>query len=81
MRTAVNMPTFFVFKGLEDGYDWYDFEMAGLGLDYATDVLNIPEEYLESVELVTQDKIGITLIEDKSIFREDWYHCLLPHAA
>ncbi|MEA2110787.1 MAG: hypothetical protein U9P71_01935 [Campylobacterota bacterium] len=75
------MPTYFVIDELKDGYSWYDFEVADLGFDYAIDALDIPEEYIETVELLSKEKIEITLIDNQSFTQEDWYYVLLPYAA
>lgn len=74
------MPTFFTINQLDGEYTWSDFEFNDLAYDYAVDIHNIPEEYLESVEVYTNErKVEITLLEDKSITQEDWYHSLLSY--
>lgn len=81
MKQVANIPTYFVIDRLEDGYDWYDFEVADLSHDYATDVLDIPEEYIETIEVLPSEKIELTLVNATSMTQEDWYHCLLPYAS
>ena len=76
------MPTFFTIEKLNAEYSWKDFELCDLAYDYAVDIHNIPEEYIESIDVsIELEKVEITLVEDKTIIHEDWYHSLLHHAA
>lgn len=76
------MPTYFIITELTDQYTWKDFEMCDLVYDYAQDTLNIPEEYIESIDISTKAKqVEITIIEDENLIHEDWYYCLLPYAS
>ena len=76
------MPTYFVVKELSDQYTWKDFEMADLVYDYAADVLNIPEECIEFIDVsIKSKKVEITILEDSEYINEDWYYCLLQYSA
>lgn len=76
------MPTFFIINKLDGEYEWADFEYCDLGFDYATDIHDIPEECIEDVNILIGDKkVEITLYEDSSIVREDWYHTLLQYSS
>ena len=75
------MPTYFEISKMEQGYTWQDFELMDIGVEYATDVLEIPEEYLESVISVYGEKIEVSLLESKEYLHEEWYYLLLPYAA
>lgn len=75
------MPTYFVINNLEDEYTWKDFEIQDLIYDYAYDVHNIPEEYIDCIDVSSKSKkVEITIVEDKNIIDEDWYYCLLKYA-
>ncbi len=75
------MPTCFHIPSVENGYSWQDFEFFDVGVEYATEALEIPEEYLESVISFYGERIEITLIETPDYIQEDWYYALLPYAA
>lgn len=76
------MPTFFIILTLESGFEWRDFLLNDLTLDYATEVLEIPEEYIESVEYASApDRLEIVLSENLQMAGEDWYYALIPFAA
>lgn len=76
------MPTYFVINELNEGYSWEDFTFFDLSYEYAQDVHNIPEDCIYSIDvLANEKKVEITLIEDKSIIKEDWYHSLMQYVA
>ena len=75
------MPTYFKIEKIEAGYTWQDFDMTDAGIEYATEVLEIPEEYIEDVISCYGRYIEISLVEDRSYVREDWYHALMPYVA
>jgi len=76
------MPTYFVIRELCSGYYWKDFELNDFVYEYLTDAHNIPEECIECVDVSQKiNKVEITLIEDKKIFQEDWYYCLLRYCS
>ncbi|MBN2896816.1 MAG: hypothetical protein JXK05_13090 [Campylobacterales bacterium] len=75
------MPTCFLIDTMDNGYTWQDFDLFDVGVEYATEVLEIPEEYLESVVSYYGKHIEITLIETPQYTQEDWYYALLPYAA
>ncbi len=77
------IPTEFIIETLTDGYYWSDFAfIQDLAFDYAREVLNIPEEYLESVEIEADGRLKITLPETgmERYVTEDWYCALKPFA-
>lgn len=77
-----NMPLFFIVNDLDNEYDWLDFTMTDSAYEYAYDIHNIPEEYIEEIEIYTQSKrVEITLFENKCLISQDWYQMLLKFAA
>jgi len=81
MSKIHTIPTFFIINILQGNYCWQDFEYGDLEFDYAIDVLEIPEEVLESVEYAGDKKIEITLIAEPNYILEDWYYALLKHTS
>ena len=73
------MPTYFVLTMLEDGWNWQDFQVDGMEFDYATTVLDIPEEAIDYIE-VLDDSLEIQLLDDPSMVSEDWYVQLITLA-
>ena len=74
------MPTFFTINKLDGEYNWKDFEFCDLAFDYAVDIHNIPEEYIQDVAVsIKERKVEITLLEDINVVNEDWYHTLLQY--
>lgn len=74
------MPTYFEIKQLADRYTWHDFDIDDMAFEYAVDVLEIPEEYIDEVSVIDQ-RLEITLVEAREIAKEDWYYALLPFSA
>ncbi len=54
--------------------------LKNICLDYAVDVLEIPEEALENVAYTGEERIEITLTAQAEYILEDWYYALLKHA-
>lgn len=76
------MPTYFVIETLEDGYEWRDFIMNDLSLEYAIEVLEIPESSIESIEFIPNpNRLEITISEDYRFIQDDWYYTLVPFAS
>jgi hypothetical protein len=76
------MPTYFVIEALEDGYQWQDFTLNDMALEYAVDVLQIPAERIESIEFVIcPNRLELTISEERNMIAEDWYYTLVPFAA
>jgi hypothetical protein len=73
------MPTYFKIDRIDGGYTWQDFDIMDVGVEYATEVLDIPEEYIEDVISFYGRHIEISLVEDPSYVHEDWYYALLPY--
>ena len=73
------MPTYFILTMLEDGWTWLDFQMEGMEFDYATTVLDIPEEAIDYIEVFDRS-FEIQLFDDPEIAGEDWYTQLLTLA-
>lgn len=66
------MPTYFILTMLEVGWTWQDFQMDGMEFDYATTVLDIPEEAIEYIEIF-DNSLEIQLFDDPEFMNEDWY--------
>ncbi len=60
------MPTYFKIDKIDGGYSRQDFDMMDVGVEYAVEVLDIPEEYIEEVVSFYGRHIEITLVEDPS---------------
>lgn len=74
------MPIFFIIKKLENEYCWQDFTMDEIAYEYASDIHNIPSQYIENIDVfIGSQRVEITLCEDKSIVKEDWYQLLLRY--
>ena len=73
------MPTYFIMTMLESGWTWQDFQMEGMELDYATTVLDIPEEAIDYIE-VLDHSLEIQLFDNAEIANEDWYAQLITLA-
>ena len=73
------MPTYFILTMLESGWTWQDFQMEGMEHDYATTVLDIPEDAIDYIE-VLDHSLEIQLFDDHEIAGEDWYTQLITLA-
>jgi len=73
------MPTYFIMTMLESGWTWQDFQMEGMELDYATTVLDIPEEAIDYIE-VLDHSLEIQLFDNPELVNEDWYAQLITLA-
>ena len=75
------MPAYFKIDKIDGGYSWQDFDMMDVRVEYATEVLDIPEEYFKEAVSFYGRHIEITLVEDPSYALEDWYYALMPYVA
>ena len=73
------MPTYFTITSLDGGYSWKDFAIEENAYDYCTDVLDIPEEAIDYLEIL-DDSLEISLFEDTELVDEDWYAQLISIA-
>lgn len=75
------MATCFKFNRFRGGYSWRDFEVMDRGVEYATEVLQIPHESLEMVLSFYGSHIVVLLKEDPAVMQTSWYRELQPFAA
>lgn len=73
------MPTYFVLTMLDGGYNWQDFQVDGMDFEYATTVLDIPEEAIDYIEALDHS-LEIQLFDDPEMANEDWYAQLITLA-
>ncbi len=71
------MPTYFIMDALEDGYSFRDFETEGVLEEYIVDILEIPLEVVESLELTKKQEIELVLRNETWVMDEDWYYYLV----
>lgn len=71
------MPTYFLLSHLQDGYTFKDFEIEGTLEEYITEVLEIPNEIIETMEISNTNEIELILYPEKWILNEDWYYALV----
>ncbi|BCD61651.1 hypothetical protein NitYY0826_C0512 [Nitratiruptor sp. YY08-26] len=79
----MNYPSEFIITEFTDGYVEEDFLFHELGFEYALDILEIPDEFLEDVEYIADEGLKIYLDERKieEYIGMDWYYNLLPYEA
>ncbi|RXJ87984.1 hypothetical protein [Arcobacter sp. CECT 8985] len=67
------MEDFFIIKLGEDEYS-NNLEYDDMAIDYCIDILDIPEEKIESVNIIGEHKLELTLsnLEQEDV-AEDWY--------
>jgi hypothetical protein len=75
------MITRFLITCLEEEYCWRDFSAGDRRFEYATEVLEIPETYIETITFLPDpDRLELILREDAAMTREAWYCTLIPFA-
>ncbi len=64
--------TRFKITELINGWHWNDIESIDDGECFCSEELEIPEQYLETIEVYEQE-MHVTLCKDRSYVRDDWY--------
>ncbi len=62
----------FRIKELDNGWQWPDIETLNDCECFCAEELEIPQEYLETIDLF-EEEMHITLCKDRSYIRDDWY--------
>jgi len=64
--------TMFKIKELDNGWQWPDIETIDDGECFCEEELEIPQEYLQTVDLY-DNEMHVTLCRDRAYVRDDWY--------
>lgn len=68
------MEDFFIIKLGEDEYSSSHLEYEEIAIEYCVEMLDIPEEKIESVNILNDNRIELTLQNlKKDDIGEDWY--------
>lgn len=64
--------TTFVIRKLDNGWDWPDIYSEDVAVIYCCEELEVPEELIEEVSY-TEESLHLSLVPDRSYYREDWF--------
>lgn len=64
--------TTFLIRKLDNGWDWLDIYSEDVATLYCCEELEVPEDLIEDVECF-EGAMKLSLVPDRSYYREDWF--------
>lgn len=64
--------TTFLIRKLDNGWDWLDIYSEDVAVLYCCEELEVPEDLIEDVECF-EGAMKLSLVPDRSYYREDWF--------